>query len=185
MNPTKLGALLALLLLAGPQQALMGEPGKPAPAAQAPADSDTIEVQRKWPVEPKWSGPGPMPRHYMVALWGVPAPYTGMANPLRPGKQVMDRGQAIYKQYCAVCHGDDGTGNGAAGRNLTPSPGNLVWLSDVPEKQWDEYLYWTIAEGGPALGTSMPPYKQLLGRDDIWAVTAYIRENIPFVSRMR
>ena len=84
-----------------------------------------------------------------------------------------------------MCHGDDGAGNGIAGKNLNPPPGNLVWLSDVPEKQWDEFMVWTIADGGTALGTSMPPYKQLLSKDDIWAVTAYIQKNIPFVSRMR
>ena len=38
---------------------------------------------------------------------------------------------------------------------------------------------------GTALGTSMPPYRQLLTSDEIWAVTAYIQENIPFVSRIR
>jgi mono/diheme cytochrome c family protein len=125
------------------------------------------------------------PRHYIVALWGVPAPYQGMTNPLQRRKAVLDRGQAIYRQSCAMCHGDQGAGNGSVGHGLSPPPGNLVWLSDVPEKQWDEFMYWTIAEGGAALGTSMPPYRQILSRDDIWAVTAYVEENIPFVSRMR
>ena len=70
-------------------------------------------------------------------------------------------------------------------RSFSPPPGNLVWLSDVPEKIWDPFMYWTIAEGGTALGTSMPPYRQLLTSEEIWAVTAYIQENIPFVSRIR
>jgi mono/diheme cytochrome c family protein len=182
MKSFKLAALLALSLFAGGQQARPKEPENPAPNS---SDTDVIEVERKWPQTPRWTGPGPMPRHYMVTLWGVPAPYKGMTNPLRRRKAVLDRGKALYTQYCAVCHGDDGTGNGLAGRNLSPPPGNLVWLSDVPEKQWDEFMYWTIAEGGPALGTSMPPYRQLLTQDEIWAVTAYIQENIPFVSRMR
>ena len=33
-------------------------------------------------------------------------------------------------------------------------------------------MYWTIAEGGTALGTSMPPYRQLLTSEEIWG---YIR----------
>lgn len=173
MKHSKLAAVFALLLLTGAQQ--------PQPSAPAP-DAEPIVVEGKWQAQPSRS---PMPRHYMIAAWGVPAPYQGMTNPLQRRKEVLDRGQAIYRQYCAVCHGDGGAGNGLAGKSLSPPPGNLVWLSDVPEKQWDEFMYWTIAEGGTALGTSMPPYKQLLTRDEVWAVTAYIQENIPFVSRMR
>ena len=170
---SKLAAVFALLLLTGAQQ--------PQPSAPA-ADAETIVVEGKWQAQPSRY---PMPRHYMIAAWGVPAPYQGMTNPLQRRKEVLDRGQAIYRQYCAMCHGDGGAGNGRAGKSRSPPPGNLVWLSDVPEKQWDEFMYWTIAEGGTALGTSMPPYKQLLTRDEVWAVTAYIQENIPFVSRMR
>ena len=182
MKSTKFAAFLALSLLAGVQQL---RPGEAQAQAAAPAQQDDIEVRGKWPVAPPWAGTGPMPRHYIVNLWGVPAPYEGMTNPLPQRKEVYDRGQHIYKAYCAMCHGDDGAGNGVAGKTLNPPPGNLVWLSDVPEKQWDEFMVWTIAEGGTALGTSMPPYKQLLSKDDIWAVSAYIQKNIPFVSRMR
>ncbi len=182
MKSTKIAAFLALSLLAGAQQLRpAGAQAQATPPAQQDGD---IEVQGKWRAEP-WRGQGPMPRHYIVTLWGVPAPYEGMTNPLPQRKETFDRGEQIYKAYCAMCHGDDGAGNGVAGKNLTPPPGNLVWLSDVPEKQWDEFMVWTIAEGGTALGTSMPPYKQLLSKDDIWAVTAYIQKNIPFVSRMR
>jgi mono/diheme cytochrome c family protein len=171
MKLLTLGALLALVLLTG--------------AAQAPGGPGTAQAAQKWPVEPKWTGPGPMPRHHMVLLWGVPAPYSGMTNPLPRRKEVLDHGAKIYTEHCATCHGDSGAGNGPGGRNLAPPPGNLVWLSDVPERQWDEFMVWTIAEGGTALGTSMPAYRELLSQEDIWAVTAYIQENIPFVSRMR
>ncbi len=185
MKLSKLATLLILSLLIGANQVPPGEQDKPAVATQSSGDAGDILVEGKWPTAPRRSESGPMPRHYIVALWGVPAPYAGMSNPLRRRKEMFDRGQAIYTQYCAVCHGDNGVGNGLAGRGLSPPPGNLVWLSDVPEKQWDEFMYWTIAEGGTALGTSMPPYKQILTQDEIWAVTAYIQENIPFVSRMR
>ena len=180
MKHSKLAAVFAMLLLTGAQQPPSSN--TPATPSQPAADAEPIVVQGKWQPDPHRS---PMPRHELVAEWGVPAPYQGMTNPLQRRKAVLDQGQAIYKQYCAVCHGDSGAGNGIAGRGLSPSPGNLVWLSDVPEKQWDEFMYWTIAEGGTALGTSMPPYRQLLKQDEIWAVTAYIQENIPFVSRMR
>jgi len=175
MKIRKFGAVLALSLIAGTVAIAENSGGK----------ADDEKASQTWPTEPKWSGPGPMPRHHMVLTWGVPAPYAGMSNPLRLKQKTFDRGEAIYKRYCAMCHGDDGAGNGEAGRSLNPPPGNLVWLSDVPERQWDEFMIWTISEGGSALGTSMPAYKQLLSREDIWAVTAYIQANLPFVSRMR
>lgn len=153
--------------------------------AQPSDDADPAPVAQKWRDEPRASGSGPMPRHHMVLMWGVPAPYAGMTNPLRPKRKTLEMGEAIYKEHCAACHGSDGAGDGPAGRSLSPPPGNLVWLSDVPERQWDEFMFWTISEGGTALGTSMPAYKQLLTREQIWAVTAYIQQNIPFVSRMR
>jgi len=174
MNPFRIGVVLALSIAAG------------AVASAEPATQpDNAELAQKWPVEPRWSGPGPMPRHHMVLMWGVPAPYAGMNNPLHRGRKTLKLGEAIYRQHCAACHGNDGAGDGPAGRDLTPAPGNLVWLSDIPERQWNEFMFWTISEGGTALGTSMPPYRQLLTREEIWAVTAYIQENIPFVSRMR
>jgi mono/diheme cytochrome c family protein len=182
MRLRKLAASFALLAMTGAQQPQSSASDAAATLGQASGNTEAIVVEGKWPSAPRQSQ---MPRHYMVAAWGVPAPYQGMVNPLQRRKEVLDRGQTIYKQYCAVCHGDNGAGNGLAGKALSPPPGNLVWLSDVPENQWDEFMYWTIAEGGTALGTSMPPYRQLLTRDEVWAVTAYIQEYIPFVSRMR
>jgi mono/diheme cytochrome c family protein len=175
MKLAKVASFAALAMLVGAAVALPASAGDPAVAQDA----------SQWPLEPKWTGPGPMPRHQLVLLWGVPEPYTGMTAPQPRGREMRERGKAIYQQYCAICHGDNGAANTPVARSFSPPPGNLVWLSDVPEKIWDPFMYWTIAEGGTALGTSMPPYRQLLTSDEIWAVTAYIQENIPFVSRIR
>ena len=79
MRSTKFDAFLTLSLFAGAQQARPAEPQPQAPATSQP-DGD-IEVRGKWRAEPQWPHPGPMPRHYIVELWGVPAPYQGMTNP--------------------------------------------------------------------------------------------------------
>jgi hypothetical protein len=39
----------------------------------------------------------------------------------------------------------------------------------------DGYLYWRIAEGGAAFGTTMPAWKGSLTEGDIWAVIAFMR----------
>lgn len=126
-----------------------------------------------------------MPRHHLATVWGIPAPYAEMMNPRTDRETILERGAAIYTRNCLSCHGREGAGDGPAGRNLTPPPGNLVWLSDVPRKQWDAYMYWTIAEGGIALGTAMPAYKSSLSADEIWAATAYVQAYLPFDSHWR
>lgn len=162
------------------------QPDKPDPAAESAGEdaNPPIEV-RGWSKHPRWRGRGPMPRHYLVATWGIPEPYDAMSNPLPKNDKTLARGLAVYSEHCASCHGRRGAGNGEAGRGLSPSPGNLVWLSDVPEKQWDPFIYWTTAEGGIVLGTAMPAYRDTLSSDDIWAVSAYIQANLPFVSQWR
>jgi len=148
----------------------------------AGADDDTPIVVEGWSKKPRWRGRGPMPRHHFVATWGIPEPYTNMENPMPKNWATLRLGKAIYTTHCAPCHGKGGAGDGPEGEGLDPSPGNLVWLSDVPEKQWDPFIYWATAEGGTQLGTGMPAYKDLLSKEDIWAVSAYIQANLPFVS---
>jgi mono/diheme cytochrome c family protein len=40
-------------------------------------------------------------------------------------------------------------------------------------------MYWTIAEGGSAFSSAMPPFKAALSKEDIWAVIAYIQASLP------
>ena len=184
MQFTKLLAIPAIALVLGTiafaRPAPPDQSSQPAPDASKPP----IEV-RGWPKHPRWRGPGPMPRHHLVATWGIPEPYTEMTNPLPKVAATLNQGAEIYTEHCAGCHGKNGSGNGEEGRDLSPSPGNLVWLSDVPEKQWDAFIYWTTAEGGIRLGTAMPAYEDSLSSDEIWAVSAYIQANLPFVSQWR
>lgn len=126
---------------------------------------------------------GSMPRHHQAMMSGIPAPYNSLNNPLPRTRETVGRGAAVYDQSCASCHGATGEGDGEAGRNLSPPPGNLAWLSQMPMAQWDSFIYWTIAEGGGQFGTAMPAFKDVLSSDDIWAVTAYIQARLPRKSK--
>jgi len=180
---SKFRALLAFTMVLTP---LVGAHADPAPQAKPPSPAPAMPHRGPtWPVEPRWTGPGPMPRHYVALMWGIPAPYTSMTNPLPRSGRTLESGAAIYRQHCASCHGDDGAGGGPAGRNLKPPPGNLVWLSDMPEKQWDAFMVWSITDGGAPLGTAMPAFKDTLSREDIWAVTAYVQASLPYESQWR
>jgi mono/diheme cytochrome c family protein len=183
----KTAGLSALSLVLGTIAfAQASQPEKQDRANQPPSEQSKSGIEvRGWSRHPKWRGPGPMPRHHLVATWGIPEPYDTMTNPLPKHYKTLERGLAIYTQHCASCHGKHGAGDGEDGRGLSPPPGNLVWLSDIPEKQWDAFIYWSTAEGGAMLGTAMPAYKDTLSSEDIWAVSAYIQANLPFVSQWR
>jgi mono/diheme cytochrome c family protein len=46
----------------------------------------------------------------------------------------------------------------------------------------DEYLLWTISDGGKQFDSGMPAFKDKLSRDDIWRVIAYMRAGFPNAS---
>jgi mono/diheme cytochrome c family protein len=124
-------------------------------------------------------GSGSMARHHQFMMGGVPEPYRSLTNPLPDDAEVIVRGRAVYRDHCASCHGPSGLGDGENGRELSPRPANLAWLSRMPMMMDDSYLYWTIAEGGGAFGTPMPAQKGTLSGDEIWSVIRFIQAGLP------
>jgi mono/diheme cytochrome c family protein len=102
-----------------------------------------------------------------AATPGHPAP----ANAAR-----VQRGQAVYTQYCAACHGAQGKGDGVSGQSLPIKPQNLTEgrvLNPLP----DHFLFGIIARGGQTVGLSplMPGFKPFLADSQIDEVIAYVR----------
>lgn len=88
-----------------------------------------------------------------------------VANP-----DMVTHGKKLFAQNCAMCHGDAGLGDGAAGASLNPKPRNLV------EGAWKKGggftgLFTTVTEGLP--GTSMAAYGHLKPVDR-WALAQFI-----------
>ncbi|GAA0323116.1 hypothetical protein GCM10009087_36740 [Sphingomonas oligophenolica] len=127
----------------------------------------------------RWAEIQRIPRHRAVSTTGVPEPYRAMRNPLPVSPALLARGATVYAASCLSCHGHTGKGDGSTGRTLSPAPFDVAWLSEMKISRFDGFMYWTIAEGGQPLGTSMPAFKETLPADDIWAVTAYIQAGLP------
>ncbi|WP_167730464.1 cytochrome c [Terasakiella sp. SH-1] len=70
-----------------------------------------------------------------------------------------ETGEALYLKYCAPCHGTDGSGNGKEGIRLSPPPADLR-LAMGEQIISDEYLMWTIREGGQNIHTDMPSFEE-------------------------
>lgn len=66
----------------------------------------------------------------------------------------MAEARQIFGVRCAVCHGQDGRGNGPGSAALDPKPrdySDMAWQKSVT----DEEIKKVIVEGGPAVGKSV------------------------------
>ncbi len=141
--------------------------------------------QPEWMVRELW-GPGRMPKSMMARLLrhttfvnlGVPKEYEDATSPLTPSPEVIQRGGQVYVEHCTRCHGAKGMGDGDAGMAVSPSPALLAYMIRKPVSV-DEYLLWTISDGGKQFNTDMPAYRGILSRADIWHVIAYMRAGFP------
>ncbi len=115
-----------------------------------------------------------MQRHWLFMNGNIPARYQGLKNPHGSSDQAVEKGQALYTNHCARCHGDEGFGEGEAGFDLNPSPALLAFIVQMPIAV-DSYLMWSIAEGGTDINSKMPAFKDTLSVDEMWQVVSYIR----------
>ena len=118
---------------------------------------------------------GPMGRHHQGMMGGLPAEYSGRRNPLPVTEKLVRAGERLYQIYCAVCHGERGYGDGPTARDLNPPPANLYRLMRMPVAR-DDYLFWTISEGGKAFNSSMPAFKESLSIEERWKIIHYLRQ---------
>ncbi len=91
------------------------------------------------------------------------------------GQTSLDRGQLVYKEYCAQCHGATGKGDGPAASGLNPKP---AVHANIPfEKLPIDYLYNVIYYGGRAVGKSptMPYWGLTIGQQGVADVMAYLK----------
>ena len=104
--------------------------------------------------------------------------YRGQTNPFALSADSVREGRELYATHCALCHGSQGLGDGQIANSLSPSPALLAHLIQMPIAV-DEFLLWSISEGGEAFGTSMPAFKEVLSREEIWNTVSFLRAGLP------
>jgi len=86
------------------------------------------------------------------------------------------RARQVYAVNCAACHGAQGDGQGPLAPYFARSPAGVVPPVDLAaprvQGRTDGELWWIIRQG---LG-NMPPYRHLLGDDEIWLMVQMVRD---------
>jgi hypothetical protein len=171
------GAAL-LAVAAGAVGAAAGSKPEPAPAYPDMWDPDWL-LRDWWGLEP--TAPARrkrMARHQHFIDHGVPDEYRGERNPFAISPEVVGEGRKLYADHCRDCHGPVGMGDGDMGLAVNPSPALLAFMIQTPLGV-DEYLMWSISEGGALFHTDMPAFKDRLSIAEIWKIIAYMRAGFP------
>jgi DMSO reductase family type II enzyme heme b subunit len=115
----------------------------------------------------------------VLGLWlSWPAGEVQADGSARPAGQ-SGRGQQIYEERCAACHGSNGDGLGPGADHLFVKPRDFTRDEyKIKSTVGDEFpsrddLIQVIAEGMP--GSSMPAWNGILTRDEMGAVADYIQ----------
>lgn len=101
-----------------------------------------------------------------IIIGSISSTGTGWAE----SKGNIKNGRARFEQYCAVCHGPRGKGDGPMAKATSP-PAPSLGSSDV-RSMTDEALLAVIADGK---GAVMPGWRGLLNDQELLDVVAYVR----------
>ena len=100
-----------------------------------------------------------------------------LRNPVAATADSVARGATLYKINCAVCHGEQGRGDGPVGRKFDPVPVDLN--KDYTQSQADGQLFFTLTRGRVA----MPFYRDALSQHERWDVINYVKSEFGKPSR--
>jgi len=99
-------------------------------------------------------------------------------NPLPMTSETLQAGQKYFEIYCAVCHGNDGGGNGLVNRRAQRilatawvQPSSMHQDTLYTDQYADGKLFSTISNGI----RKMPGYSAQITAKNRWAIVAYVR----------
>jgi mono/diheme cytochrome c family protein len=113
---------------------------------------------------------GHMPLHYAPTLQDAVRAGQELPNPFQrndPARR--ERGTAVFGNYCQVCHGPLGQGNGPVAQGGFPPPASLLADRAVQMKDGQMFHVLTYGQG------NMPSFSAQLSRDDRWSVILHVR----------
>ena len=123
-----------------------------------------------------------MPRHLalmpFLALLAIPAVARQMTSPSPSTPATVKAGMEHFADHCAICHGNDGSGDTEIGKGLYPKAPDM--RTDETQNLSDGELYYIIENGirftgMPGWGTGKGDGDDPDGGHDTWALVHFIR----------
>ncbi|MGD0682764.1 MAG: cytochrome c [Terracidiphilus sp.] len=101
----------------------------------------------------------------------TPAPAAGQKNPVKPTEKSQARARDLYRQDCAICHGDNGNGKTDVASSMGVTLEDWSNPATLADKQ-DQNLFNVIRNGKG----QMPAEPDGRAKDDeVWNLIIYIR----------
>ena len=120
--------------------------------------------------EPGTIARGSMPLHYAATPQDALRAGEELISPLDVSNvRARERGAFVFSNFCAVCHGAGGAGNGPVAQRGYPPPPSL--LAEHALKMKDGQLFHVLTYGQ----NNMPSYASQLSREDRWTAILYVR----------
>ncbi|HLG14739.1 MAG TPA: cytochrome c [Blastocatellia bacterium] len=118
--------------------------------------------------------PGTIPRGFQPFHYGPGAEEAAragreLANPFKPTAENLARGGHVYANYCAVCHGATGGGDGPV---IPKYPNPPAYTTEKSKAVADGTMFHVITVGR----NNMPSHAAQVSADDRWKVILYIRK---------
>src|SRR5215813_3608688 len=103
----------------------------------------------------------------------LPVGARAQKNPMADSGEVQHDARIHFADHCAVCHGNDGSGDTMMGRGMYPKPPDL--RAEHTQKLSDGELFWIIENG--VRFTGMPAFGggEHANPEDSWKLVCFIR----------
>ncbi len=107
-----------------------------------------------------------------VRMMAIPSDAKNQKNPYTATAEILTDARRHFADHCATCHGNDGRGNTAIGRNVYPKAPDM--RLQATQDLTDGALYYIIHNGIRLTG--MPAWGEAQGNDeDSWKLVLFIR----------
>jgi len=105
--------------------------------------------------------------------FGIPRDAKQARNPVTVSDEVVSEAMAHFADHCAICHGNDGSGDTPIGRGLYPKPPDM--RQPATQNRTDGELFYIIHNGIRLSG--MPAFGEDDGGPDLdsWKLVHFIR----------